>query len=72
MLFTLEALPAEEGDCLLLHWGTKDEPHIALIDGGPGRVYENHLRPRLEELVQNLGVDQLTLEVVMVSHMDSD
>lgn len=72
MLFTLEALPAEEGDCLLLHWGTRKKPVIALIDGGPGRVYENHLRPRLDELVANLGVDQLPLELVMVSHMDSD
>ena len=72
MLLTLEALPAEEGDCLLLHWGTRDEPHIALIDGGPGLVYDHHLRPRLEELVKNLGVEQLTLELVMVSHMDSD
>ena len=61
MLFTLEALPAEEGDCLLLHWGTREKPKIALIDGGPGRVYENDLRPRLEELVTNLGVAQLPL-----------
>jgi beta-lactamase superfamily II metal-dependent hydrolase len=75
VLFTLEALPAEEGDCLLLHWGTRKnqkQPKIALIDAGPGRVYENHLRPRLEELVTNLGVAQLPLELVMVSHMDSD
>ncbi|HEY0139839.1 MAG TPA: hypothetical protein VGF48_03025 [Thermoanaerobaculia bacterium] len=72
MLFTLEALPAEEGDCLLLHWGTRDEPHVALIDGGPGLVYNNHLRPRLEEIVANLEVEQLVLELVMVSHMDSD
>jgi beta-lactamase superfamily II metal-dependent hydrolase len=72
VLFTLEALPAEEGDCLLLHWGTRAKPKIALIDGGPGRVYEKHLRPRLDQLVANLGVEQLPLELVMVSHMDSD
>ena len=75
MLFTLEALPAEEGDCLLLHWGTRKggkQPTIALIDGGPGLVYDKHLRPRLDDLVKNLGIPQLTLELVMVSHMDSD
>ena len=72
MLFTLEALPAQEGDCLLLHWGKRNDPKIALIDGGPGRVYENDLAPRLEELVTNLEVEQLPLEIVMVSHMDSD
>jgi beta-lactamase superfamily II metal-dependent hydrolase len=72
VLFTLEALPAEEGDCLLLHWGTRKKPNVALIDGGPGRVYEDHLRPRLDEVVTNLEVPQLALEFVMVSHMDSD
>ena len=39
MILTLEPLPAKEGDCLLLHWGTKAEPKLAVIDGGPGRVY---------------------------------
>jgi len=80
VLFTLEALPAEEGDCLLLHWGTrkgkkkneKKLPFVALIDGGPGLVYDNDLRPRLDEIVENLEVAQLPLELVMVSHMDSD
>lgn len=72
MLFTLEVLPAEEGDCLLLHWGTRKKPRVAVIDGGPGRVFENDLKPRLDEVVANLDVDQLPLEVVMVSHMDSD
>ncbi len=72
MLFTLEPLPAAEGDCLLLHWGTAANPKIALIDGGPGRIYENHLRPRLEEIVANLDVPRLPLELVMISHMDSD
>ena len=72
MLFTLEVLPAEEGDCLLLHWGTRDEPKIALIDGGPGRVFENHLEERLDAIAANLELEPLPLEVVMVSHMDSD
>ena len=72
MLFTLEVLPAEEGDCLLLHWGTRDEPKVAVIDGGPRRIFETFLEKRLDEIVENLEVDQLPLEVVMVSHMDSD
>jgi beta-lactamase superfamily II metal-dependent hydrolase len=81
VLFTLEALPAEEGDCLLLHWGTRKVdkktkkpsiPKVAVIDGGPGLVYDNDLRPRLDEIVENLEVDELPLELVMVSHMDSD
>jgi beta-lactamase superfamily II metal-dependent hydrolase len=72
MLFTLEALPAQEGDCLILHWGTRKKPHVAVIDGGPGRVYETSLRPRLDKIITGLGGGQLPLELVMVSHMDSD
>lgn len=72
MLFTLEALPAEEGDCLLLHWGTSANPHIAVIDGGPRLVYEDALKPRLEEIRENRDVEQLDIEFVMVSHVDND
>ena len=46
MILTLEPLPAKEGDCLLLHWGTKAAPKLAVIDGGPARVYEDSLEPR--------------------------
>jgi beta-lactamase superfamily II metal-dependent hydrolase len=72
MLYTLEVLPAAQGDCLLIHWGTVQSPKLAVIDGGPGRVYENHLRPRLDQIATNLRVTPLPLELVMVSHMDSD
>lgn len=72
MLLTLEPLPAAEGDCLLLHWGTKNDPRIAVIDGGPGNIYENSLRPRLEEILDNRGLGQLPIELVMVSHVDND
>ena len=72
MLFTLEVLPAAEGDCLLLHWGTKTKPKLAVIDGGPGKIYENHLRPRLEEILANHGGTELELELLMISHMDDD
>jgi beta-lactamase superfamily II metal-dependent hydrolase len=72
MIFTLEVLPAEEGDCLLLHWGTPVEPHVAVIDGGPRLVYEDALKPRLEEILDKRGLDQLDIEFVMVSHVDND
>ena len=47
MLLTLEALNAEEGDCLLLSCGTAAEPQHILVDGGPRATYANSLRPRL-------------------------
>jgi beta-lactamase superfamily II metal-dependent hydrolase len=72
MLFTLETLKAKEGDCLLLHWGTSANPKLAIIDGGPGNVYEKSLRPRLDKIAQNRGLQTLVAELVMVSHADSD
>ncbi len=72
MLFTLEALKGREGDCLLLHWGTNKKPRLAVIDGGPGNIYEASLRPRLEEIRVARGGGQLPIELVMVSHIDTD
>ncbi|MBI4923621.1 MAG: hypothetical protein HY834_17915 [Devosia nanyangense] len=72
MLFTLEALPASEGDCLLLHWGKKTSPKLAVIDGGPGQTYEKTLLKRLLQIRENRAVDQLDIAFAMVSHVDLD
>lgn len=72
MILTLEPLPAMEGDCLLLHWGTKQAPRLAVIDGGPGRVYEESLERRLNKIRVNRKLDRLTIDLVMVSHVDND
>ena len=37
MIFSLDVLPARKGDCLILHFGTDDDPALILIDGGPSR-----------------------------------
>jgi hypothetical protein len=52
MLFSLEALRAKEGDCLLLHWRPKasDAPRLAVVDGGPKGVLEASLLPRLKQI----------------------
>lgn len=71
MIFTLEPLKAAEGDCLLLHWGKPDDIRLAVIDGGPGRIYEEILRPRLLELAEAREIP-LLVDLAMVSHMDSD
>lgn len=72
MLFTLEPLKAFEGDCLLLHWGTKADPKHAVIDGGPGQTYEDFLEPRLKAISAKRKVAPLPIELVMVSHVDTD
>lgn len=72
-LFTLEALKAKHGDSLLLHYGDPSSPRFILIDGGPGTVYQESLRPRLLEVRERWhGEDPLPLEMVMVSHIDDD
>jgi beta-lactamase superfamily II metal-dependent hydrolase len=75
MIFTLDVRRAKKGDCLLLHYGSKDDPGLILIDGGPSQVYKPHLKPRLDELRQARGLAQnasLPVDLLMVSHIDDD
>jgi beta-lactamase superfamily II metal-dependent hydrolase len=71
MLFSLEVLRAKHGDCLLLHYGDPAKPKLIVIDGGPTGVYKDALKPRLEQLCKEAG-GKLSIEVLMVSHLDSD
>ena len=74
-IFSLEVLRAKKGDFLLLHYGTSDEPALALIDGGPGGVYKPILKPRLEALRDERGLSQaqsLPVDLCMLSHIDDD
>ena len=75
MFFTLDVRRARKGDCLILHYGTKTQPGLGLIDGGPANVYKPHLRPRLAEIRQARGLDDdasLPVDFLMVSHIDDD
>ena len=73
MIFSLEALQAYHGDCLLLHAGTTSRPVLLLIDGGPSGTWETSLQPRLEELrARRAGDGALRIDLAMVSHIDSD
>jgi hypothetical protein len=74
-VFTLEILRAKYGDCLLLHYGTTDEPALALIDGGPSGVYTSFLKPRLRALRLERGLppeQSLPIDLCMLSHIDDD
>ena len=55
MIFSLDVRRARKGDCLLLHYGSKDEPGLVMIDGGPSGVYGPHLKPRLEQIRKARG-----------------
>jgi len=75
MFFTLDVRRARKGDCLILHYGSKTEPGLALIDGGPANVYEPHLKPRLDEIrkARKLAANAtLPVDLLMVSHIDDD
>ncbi|MEZ5077333.1 MAG: hypothetical protein R2725_07825 [Solirubrobacterales bacterium] len=71
MLFTLEALRAAHGDCLLLHYGEAGDPKLILVDGGPTGIFANALLPRLEAVRVARG-GRLSIEIAMVSHIDDD
>jgi len=75
MRFALEALQANDGDCLLLHYSPATVPAgglapvLVLIDGGSRGVYNTVLKPRIDAL---RGQQPLDLRMVMVSHIDLD
>lgn len=75
----LEVLPADKGDCLILHSETAEGSGLILIDGGPAGVFEDYLLPRLEELRQERIDDgvigdgkPLVIDLLIVSHVDDD
>jgi hypothetical protein len=75
MFFSMDIQPACKGDCLLLHFGTRGQPGLVLIDGGPGNVYRPHLKPRLKRIREARGLgeqDPLVLDLLLVSHVDDD
>jgi hypothetical protein len=75
MIFSLDVRRARKGDCLLLHFGSKAEPGLIMIDGGPKSVYAPHLKPRLVQIrnARGLKAEQpLPVDVLMVSHVDDD
>ena len=75
MIFTLDVRRARKGDCLIVHYGSKTEPGLMLIDGGPADVYQPYLKPRLAEIRKARGLAAnatLPVDLLMVSHIDDD
>jgi glyoxylase-like metal-dependent hydrolase (beta-lactamase superfamily II) len=73
-IFTLEALQAQQGDCLLIRFGPDDDPRFLVVDGGPGTaVHDRVLGPRLRELREHWAPARpLSLPLVVCSHIDND
>jgi beta-lactamase superfamily II metal-dependent hydrolase len=65
----IEALNAEEGDCLIIEIGQGDQFQRWLIDGGPRGTYKRTLEPRLKEIGRGKPV---AFDLCMVTHIDND
>ena len=64
----IEALPARLGDCLLVEClRPRNSPWRMLIDGGPPDTW-----PLLEARLERLPVDDRRIDVVVITHIDSD
>lgn len=75
MIFSFDLRRARKGDCFLLHYGTKADPGLMLVDGGPARVYGPELKPRLAQIRAARGLaakDTLPIDGLMISHIDDD
>lgn len=73
MIFSVEALQANKGDALVVHYGPATQPRFMVVDGGPSGVFRERLRKRLEALRERwYGDEPLPIELLLVSHMDDD
>jgi glyoxylase-like metal-dependent hydrolase (beta-lactamase superfamily II) len=66
-MFSIEMLPAKDSDCVWIEYGKPDEVHRVVIDGGPLGA-SDALRSRIE----TLPVADRNLELLVVTHIDSD
>lgn len=66
-VFELRLLPASDGDCMILTWGTDDKLAHMVVDGGRSRAY-THLRPYLE----TFAAAGETLALYLLTHIDAD
>lgn len=71
-MFVLDVLKARHGDCMFLHVGTESQPQHILIDGGPSKVYKTYLRPYMEQVAADRGLDVLPIRLLLISHIDDD
>lgn len=66
-MFRMTMLPAEDGDCLLLDYGTEAQQHHVLIDGGRASAYDA-VRPALKAIAERGEC----IDLLILSHIDSD
>ncbi|MFO1756567.1 MBL fold metallo-hydrolase [Pseudomonas aeruginosa] len=66
-MFSIQMLPAREGDAIWVRWGEEEAPYQMLVDTGTeevGRV--------LSQKIGALPESQRNFEAVVVTHVDAD
>jgi Metallo-beta-lactamase superfamily len=66
-MLSIEMLPAARGDCLWIEYGSGDDVHRVLIDGGIAST-QHHIRKRIEELQP----DKRRFDLLVITHIDLD
>lgn len=61
-------LPARQGDCLWLEYGSGDQTFRVLVDGGVKKTYADELKPRLEAVAET----PVEFELLVLTHIDLD
>jgi len=70
MTGSIDLLNVGDGDAIIVSLNKDDETLIMVIDGGQKRYYQEKLRPKLQELLEEHG--KLAPDIVVVTHYDSD
>lgn len=66
-MFTIEMLPASQGDCLWIEYGDPAKPYRILIDGGVVGTYK-----AIKQRILALPPDNRRFELIIISHVDRD
>lgn len=64
-IFTVAALPANEGDCLVISYGEPDTLRHIVIDGG-----RKATAPKLGQFLTDNGITRI--ELLVITHVDAD
>jgi hypothetical protein len=69
-MLAVELLNARHGDAIFIEYGDPERPHRILIDGGPYHAYDDP--GGLLQRLQALPEDQRRLDLVVMTHIDTD
>lgn len=70
-MLRIEMLPAAQGDCLWVEYGTAPNTRVVIIDGGV-RATATTLRNRIARACKERDVETLDVELIVVTHIDND